>query len=240
MERYVRECERMDDVQRLRMDPFAYSFEARGNTPDHDQGRVHGHLVYEILVGSKHLQRVVSRLRSNKGCFEEREACDIVEDLIEYVQEGLFPDLMEEDTSVATDHIWALGVILYYLLCGYPKLNNQHRLACYKNVRIGPEPHTESWKLMERGGHKFPSREWCEISDSAKRFIKDLCHFNPGNRPSIVDIWYVDGSAWYNSLRIPLEDIYYREYDSEDSDEITVALSLKDGDSGDKRGGNST
>ena len=196
-EQWERGDRRMAVVQHLNIDPFVHSFEARGDAPN-EQARMHGHLVHEILVGSKQLERVVRRLESNTGCFEDRDACAIMEELVEYVQDDLFEDLTEEDTPVAREHVWALGVIMYYLLCGYQWLGTQSRLECYKYMRIGPKPHSDAWKAMERGGHKFPSRDWCSIGDPAKKFIKHLTHYHPGNRPSFVDIWDTDGLAWYN------------------------------------------
>ncbi|EFA86387.1 putative protein kinase [Heterostelium album PN500] len=55
--------------------------------------------------------------------------------------------------------MWALGVIIYILLCGFP-----------------PFDETTGWNL------EFPSPEWDNISDSAKDLIKSLLVVDPAKR----------------------------------------------------------
>ena len=154
-----------------------------------------------------------------------------MEAVVDYIQGDLFRHATEEDTS-GMDHMWALGVILYFLLCGYPKLRGANQVECFDNMKIGPKAKSNAWKRMEESGHEFPSRQWCKIPVSAKRFIKDLSHYNPGNRPPITDIWR-DGMDWYNEHAITWMSILRSVevfYDSDNSDERTVPLTQEEED----------
>eukprot|EP00536_Pseudo-nitzschia_multiseries_P011823 jgi/Psemu1/30157/gm1.30157_g len=54
---------------------------------------------------------------------------------IDYVTEDIFPFYEEGDTG-GIDHVWALGVIMTYVLCGYPALKGTEDIQCYNNVGI--------------------------------------------------------------------------------------------------------
>ena len=137
IEALEREGRRMATVQRISLDPFVYCFEAIGD----NRGGKYGYLVRKILVDSKQFEKVVTRLNSNTGCFADSEACDIMEAVVDYIQGDLFRHATEEDTS-GMDHMWALGVILYFLLCGYPKLRGANQVECFDNMKIVQTPTT--------------------------------------------------------------------------------------------------
>eukprot|EP00536_Pseudo-nitzschia_multiseries_P012685 jgi/Psemu1/32850/gm1.32850_g len=98
-----------------------------------------GHLVLRILKGCKKIKYVRTRLNSNKGHFNEDEALEIWEECFKYVTEELFPSYEEEGNTDNIDHVWAMGIILLYLSCGYPALKGTEDIKCYNNVGIGPE-----------------------------------------------------------------------------------------------------
>eukprot|EP00536_Pseudo-nitzschia_multiseries_P006849 jgi/Psemu1/16261/gm1.16261_g len=75
---------------------------------------------------------------TNMRQFDEEEALLIWEEALKYVSKEVFPD-HEEGDRVAMDHMWAMGTILSYLLCGYPALKGTEDIKCYNNVGIGLE-----------------------------------------------------------------------------------------------------
>ncbi|KAG9396143.1 Protein kinase domain [Carpediemonas membranifera] len=70
--------------------------------------------------------------------------------------------------------IWALGVILYILLVGFPPFYDQDMSALFK-------------KIM-RGDYSMPSPHWDCISDDAKDLIKKILVVNPKDRLDIAGI----------------------------------------------------
>lgn len=72
--------------------------------------------------------------------------------------------------------MWAAGVILYILLCGFPPF-------------VSPENDQE--ELFERilsGQYEFTSPYWDPISDSAKQLISNMLQAQPELRFSAEDV----------------------------------------------------
>lgn len=72
--------------------------------------------------------------------------------------------------------MWAAGVILYILLCGFPPF-------------VSPE--NEQEELFERilsGQYEFTSPYWDAISDSAKQLISNMLQAQPELRFSAEDV----------------------------------------------------
>eukprot|EP00536_Pseudo-nitzschia_multiseries_P008604 jgi/Psemu1/20816/gm1.20816_g len=88
--------------------------------------------------GCKQIDAVRTRLNSKKERFEEEEALLILEDGFKYISDEWFPEY-EEGITVAIDHMWAMGIILSYLLCSYPALKGTEDIKCYNNMGVGPE-----------------------------------------------------------------------------------------------------
>ncbi|VUZ52694.1 unnamed protein product [Hymenolepis diminuta] len=65
---------------------------------------------------------------------------------------------------------WAIGVITYILLCGYPPFydENDHEL----------------FRQIQRAHYEFDSPYWDDISESAKGFIRSLLQKDPAKRAS--------------------------------------------------------
>eukprot|EP00727_Mastigamoeba_balamuthi_P007897 m51a1_g3728 putative protein serine threonine kinase (355) ;mRNA; f:22933-24693 len=66
--------------------------------------------------------------------------------------------------------LWAVGVITYVLLCGYPPF--------YANSI------PELFEQIKNAQYDFPPEEWSSVSDPAKDFIKKLLVVNPASRLS--------------------------------------------------------
>ena len=92
--------------------------------------------------------------------------------------------------------MWAAGVILYILLCGFPPFVS---------------PDNEQEELFERilsGQYEFTSPYWDNISDSAKMLISNMLQSQPELRFSAEDVldhpWLmVTLFSCYENDRIP-------------------------------------
>eukprot|EP00536_Pseudo-nitzschia_multiseries_P005550 jgi/Psemu1/12817/gm1.12817_g len=113
-----------------------------------------GHLVLTILEGCKQIGTVRTRLNSKKGQFDKEKAVLILEECFKYVSNKLFPEYEEGDT-VAMDHVWAMVIILLYLLWGYPALKGTEDTKCYNNVGIGPEVQSREQDRLKGNGFTF-------------------------------------------------------------------------------------
>eukprot|EP00536_Pseudo-nitzschia_multiseries_P017068 jgi/Psemu1/49180/gm1.49180_g len=112
---------------------------------------INGHLVLTILDRCKQTDAVRTRLNSSKEQCGKEETLSIWEEAVKYVSEEVFLD-HEEGGTVAMDHIWAMGIILPYLLWAYPALKGTENRNCYNNIIIGPEELQEQ-KRLEQDGH---------------------------------------------------------------------------------------
>ncbi|KAL5111199.1 Calcium/calmodulin-dependent protein kinase type 1 [Taenia crassiceps] len=68
---------------------------------------------------------------------------------------------------------WAIGVITYILLCGYPPFYD--------------ESDQELFRQIQKAQYEFDSPYWDEISDSAKSFIRSLLQKDPSRRASCTE-----------------------------------------------------
>eukprot|EP00536_Pseudo-nitzschia_multiseries_P006499 jgi/Psemu1/15461/gm1.15461_g len=147
-------------------------------------------LVLTIVNGCNKIDNVRERLNSPKGHFDEEEALEIWEQCLKYVTEDIFPFYEEGDTA-AVDHVWALGIIMAHILCGYPALKGTEDIQCYNNVGIGRP-------------------QWCKLTPEARKHIKDCIHFHPGNRPCLT-------SLWFNEWRTTTEEAIIEKYPTKQS-----------------------
>eukprot|EP00536_Pseudo-nitzschia_multiseries_P002793 jgi/Psemu1/6334/gm1.6334_g len=152
---------------------------------------------------NKHKKRKVS---PNMGHVENLDY------LIQYVSKKVSPD-HEEGNSVAMDSMWAMGIILSYLLYGYPALKGTEDIKCHNKIGIRPEAaELQKQKRLERDGHTFPAKEWCNLTQPAREHTKHCIHFHPGNCPCLRSIlwkqWIVKTEeAIVEKER--LENLYY-------------------------------
>eukprot|EP00536_Pseudo-nitzschia_multiseries_P014628 jgi/Psemu1/39544/gm1.39544_g len=161
------------------------------------------HLVLTILNGCNKIDDVRERLNSQKGHFDEEEGLEIWEQCLKYATEELFP-FYEEGGTGGIDHLWAMGIIMAYILCGYPALKGTEDIQCYNNV--------ETLKL---NGHTFPPKQWCNLTPEARKHIKECIHFNPGNRPCLTSLWF---NEWCTTTEEANKEKYRRRYIEETND----------------------
>eukprot|EP00536_Pseudo-nitzschia_multiseries_P003361 jgi/Psemu1/7598/gm1.7598_g len=94
------------------------------------------------------MNMVRRRLNSRKGRFEEEEASLIWKKGLDYTHYKLVLDHDKGDTYT-TDHIWGMGIILLYLLCGYPSLNRKADIHCSNSIDIGIFKNKTEWNRMD-------------------------------------------------------------------------------------------
>lgn len=100
--------------------------------------------------------------------------------LAKYVEKGLLtktacgtpgyvaPEILHMHRYNAQVDMWAVGVILYILLCGFPPFVEKNLKALYK--------------LIKSGKFSFPSPYWNNVSKEAKDCIARLLHVEPQAR----------------------------------------------------------
>ncbi|XP_042310618.1 calcium/calmodulin-dependent protein kinase type 1B isoform X1 [Sceloporus undulatus] len=78
------------------------------------------------------------------------------------------PEILEQKPYGKAVDSWALGVISYILLCGYPPFYDEND--------------SELFNQILKAEYEFDSPYWDDISDSAKDFIKNLLERDPEKR----------------------------------------------------------
>lgn len=68
--------------------------------------------------------------------------------------------------------VWAIGVITYFLLCGYTPFDRESQY--------------EEMQAICNGDYKFaPAEYWQGVSETAKDFVRACLTVDPTNRPTI-------------------------------------------------------
>lgn len=92
------------------------------------------------------------------------------------------PEIVRDQRYSKEVDMWALGCVLYILLCGFPPFFNDSIEELTRNVA--------------RGEFKFLSPWWDEISEGAKHCVSKLLTVNPGERYTVAeflnDPWITD------------------------------------------------
>ncbi|XP_051789287.1 calcium/calmodulin-dependent protein kinase type 1D [Erpetoichthys calabaricus] len=95
------------------------------------------------------------------------------------------PELLEQMTYGNEVDCWAVGVISYILLCGYPPFYDENDTKLYKQI--------------VKVEYEFDSPYWDDISESAKDFIRHLLQKDPAMRytcqQALQHPWISGGTA---------------------------------------------
>uniref|UniRef100_A0A672R003 Calcium/calmodulin-dependent protein kinase type 1B-like n=1 Tax=Sinocyclocheilus grahami TaxID=75366 RepID=A0A672R003_SINGR len=95
------------------------------------------------------------------------------------------PELLQQKTYGKEVDLWAIGVITFILLCGYPPFYDDND--------------TQLYKLIIKAEYEFDSPYWDDISDSAKDFIVHLLQKDPAKRfncdQALQHPWISGGAA---------------------------------------------
>ena len=77
--------------------------------------------------------------------------------------------MLDERLTTYSD-IWAIGVITYFLLCGYTPFDRDSNL--------------EEMQAILEADYSFPVDYWRGVSDTAKNFIAQCLTVDPNQRPT--------------------------------------------------------
>ncbi|XP_016127177.1 calcium/calmodulin-dependent protein kinase type 1D-like [Sinocyclocheilus grahami] len=95
------------------------------------------------------------------------------------------PELLQQKTYGKEVDLWAIGVIAFILLCGYPPFYDDND--------------TQLYKLIIKAEYEYDSPYWDDISDSAKEFIVHLLQKDPAKRfncdQALQHPWISGGAA---------------------------------------------
>eukprot|EP01135_Chromosphaera_perkinsii_P008421 Nk52_evm1s1348 gene=Nk52_evmTU1s1348 len=83
------------------------------------------------------------------------------------------PEVLKKQKYSEPVDAWAVGVISYILLCGYPPFYDDN------NAKL--------FNLIMKGKYEFDSPYWDEISSTAKNFVKKLLVGDPSQRMTIKE-----------------------------------------------------
>jgi calcium-dependent protein kinase len=92
------------------------------------------------------------------------------------------PEIISEKKYNSAADIWSLGIVTFFLICGYPPFDGEDRTELFSNIK--------SAKL------KFSGKIWKWVSNDWKDFITKWCIKDMKKRPSAEDLlkhqWIVD------------------------------------------------
>eukprot|EP00536_Pseudo-nitzschia_multiseries_P010739 jgi/Psemu1/26823/gm1.26823_g len=161
------------------------------------------HLVLTILNGCNKIEDVRARLNCKKGQFDKEEVLEIWEQCFKHITKEVFPN-DEEDNTDSMDHVWTMGIILVYILCGYPALKETEDIQCYNNL-------AKAWCNLtpeaRKGNHSCPTMLW---SNEWRRKTKE--EIIEKNRLQ-WDGYSMDDTGFYSTdKKIPVMGNEYKEY----------------------------
>ena len=140
--------------------------------------------------------------------------------MIEFVGTDMFPGGWEEEEEPKhLDHLWAIGVIMHHMVCGQPETwGDADKEEFCRNTNLGTRQTTR--ELVKDNTNLFSPNNWSKLRNSAKKLIKDLTNFNPGNRPFLCELttgsWgdYIREASgcWDNNWPFEEEPISSRRY----------------------------
>ena len=180
-------CHCKDDPE-ADADPYSYCFETNDDD-DCSMSEKHGRLIVMLLKDCDLLEEVESKLNSRKGRYSRRDAVGLLTIVMEHICENdndkYLPEDPKEEGFWGRHCVWAVGVLAYYLLCGYPLLETRKQIKTYDAIGLGPKFESDAWKELKRNGHRFPSKQWRRLEKDARQSIKNLSHYNCHQRSDI-------------------------------------------------------
>ena len=183
----VSEGDRWSVSELIDINPHTYHF---GTATRDDLCRLEGPKVIEILDGCNLTGIVRKRLNSREGYFDEIESRNLFHIAVDYVVDDVCTEYIDDEYPKDGDqYVWALGIILCYLLCGYPALKNTKDKQCYDNIGIGPPSNSQLRKLLDASGRTYPRKRWNSLSPLSRTVVKQCTNcYGPGHRPSFFDL----------------------------------------------------
>ncbi|CAD5215292.1 unnamed protein product [Bursaphelenchus okinawaensis] len=84
--------------------------------------------------------------------------------------------------------VWAIGIITYILLCGYPPFFSTHGLPISPGMK----------SRIRAGQYDFPAPEWDRVSEAAKDIIRGCLKTDPADRSTIDQVMKHKWITHYN------------------------------------------
>ena len=101
----------------------------------------------------------------------------------------LAPEQLSQDAADTIAHdMWAAGVVLYILLCGFPPFSR---------------PLPQLFDDIKAGRYDFPSPEWDRVSEDAKALVRGMLVVDPEKRLTAAQ---VAESRWVVTCAGALDD----------------------------------
>eukprot|EP00045_Choanoeca_perplexa_P002549 m.25242 g.25242 ORF g.25242 m.25242 type:complete len:481 (+) comp11576_c0_seq1:98-1540(+) len=83
----------------------------------------------------------------------------------------LSPEVIKRQAYDTQVDVFACGIILYILLCGYPPFWDENQQALYEQIK--------------KGSYDYPSPEWDSVTEAAKDLIDRMLDTNPKTRITV-------------------------------------------------------
>ncbi|GMR46304.1 hypothetical protein PMAYCL1PPCAC_16499 [Pristionchus mayeri] len=142
----------------------------------HDQGIAHRDIKLENILCSSTEADCVYKLgdfgfakRPERNALMQSPCCTPY-----YVS----PEVLRRERYDKSVDMWALGVVMYILLCGYPPFYSMSGRKNSFGMRT----------RISQGTYAFPHEEWDAISDETKEIVKSLLKTVPAERLTIHDL----------------------------------------------------
>ncbi|OBZ83126.1 Serine/threonine-protein kinase srk1, partial [Choanephora cucurbitarum] len=121
------------------------------------------------------------------------------------------PEIVKDQRYSKSVDMWALGCVLYTLLCGFPPFYDE-------SIQVLTEK-------VAKGQYTFLSPWWDSISDEAKDLVENLLHVDPEKRFTILEFM---NHPWMKSSETSLErETKARKLDGLDLTKIPMFTSIE-------------
>jgi len=124
-------------------------------------------------------------------------AVETVSDNVEYFGFAgtpgyLSPEVIKKEKYGKAVDVWAIGVILYILLVGYPPFWNDDTKLLYEAIK--------------KGEYNFPSPEWDTVSREVKQLIDSMLDVDPTRESRLLALSIIHGCPTARKLLKPFTD----------------------------------
>lgn len=110
------------------------------------------------------------------------------------------PEIFKKEPYSTKCDMWALGVIAYILLCGFPPFfSEEHYKDMVNNAPFWFFFNDETPLLVDqikRGNVSYPDSHWAGISSQAKSFVQSLLQVEPTDRATARDALNHPWMSW--------------------------------------------
>ena len=165
------------DNPEAHVDPYSYCFETN-DYDDSSMAEKHGRLVVMLLKACNLLEEVEAKLNSHKGRYSMCDAQELLIKVADHIGENIEVYAPVKEDPCGHRCIWAVGVLAYYLFCGYPLLETRKQIETYNAIGLGPKFESDAWKELERNGHRFLSKQWRRLEKVPRVSIRNWSHYH--------------------------------------------------------------